>query len=370
MNDKLNIYIDKGMDVGRIANPDTAFEVASTINEGIDVPFPPGSDFLHKLWWRATHAKSRYAAGEGTKSADSQAQKTVDQAQKTVDAERRDTLTDLQNKTAYEQDRRALYRHLSQNEEIIVVQIDMGLLNYFNQARGSDVGDLYLKKAATLIDGTSFSNTQHIFQSCSFAQGYHKSGDEFVVLLKTGKNSAREVESSIRKSLAENMAILDLPGGNVVIGDSDQAYAVQRDVLLDLGITTAGHANDMIAKVLAKAGLSEQIQRSELLEITVDRIAEVRMNIHKAIKRIGMLRQLLLEDERLFNQVYPYAAKGAFAIHERNLKQLDSEPYIKSWVTDIYRKRLKNEAQRMTDPFQKHLFLTLAEEIQSYVNEA
>lgn len=363
MNDKLNIYIDKGIDVGRIANPDTAFEVASTINEGIDVPFPPGSDFLHKLWWRATHAKSRYAAGEGTKSADSQAQKTVD-------AERRDTLTDLLNKTAYEQDRKTLYSHLSENEEIITVQIDMGLLNYFNDVRGHEFGDLYLKQAARLIDGTSFLNIQDIFRSCSFAQGYHKSGDEFVVLLKTGKNSAREVESSIRKSLAENIAILDLPGGNIIIGELDNGYSVNRDILLDFGITSASQASDMVNKVLAKTEVLKSTQRHEFLAVTADRLAEVRMNIQKARKRIGMLRQLLLEDERMFSQVYPFAAKGALAIHESKLRQLDSEIYIGEWIKAIYTQRLKNEAQRMTDPFQKHLFLTLAEEIQSYVNEA
>lgn len=357
-----NPYIEHGLDVGRVKDPLVAHEMANTINARVDEKYPPRTGWFQRLLWRVTGARQRYAEREGTDSAHYQAQETVEK-------ERRDPLTGLLNKTAYHQDRQALYANVSPDEEIIVARMDMGMLNYFNQTRGHGAGDQYLKQAALLVDGTSFQNVQDIYQSCRFAGAYHESGDEYVVLLKTSKDNSGEIMDTLRTVLSKNIYKLTLPGGKVAVGDTENRYVVEEDILLDIGVTTATEARNMLETVLEAGDLKREINQIALIAEVADRIADVRVDIQKAKKRVRMLKKLLSQDRGLYLQIYAYAAKGALAIGEEELGTLDTDETINDWIANVFAQRLMNDAKRKDDPFQKKLFEELAKTTARFVSE-
>lgn len=353
MQETQSPYIQSGPNVGRVADPLVAHEMANTVDSRFNEKFASHAGWFQKLLWRVTGARQRFAIREGTDSAHYQAQETVEK-------ERTDPLTGLLNKTAYHQDRESLYSDITDGEEVIVARLDMGLLNYFNQVRGHGVGDEYLKQAATLIDGVSFQNLQDIYRSCVFARAYHESGDEFVILLKAKKNRAGEVVHTLRRVLYQNIHNLALPGGDITVGDKGNEYKVDKGILLDIGITTSTEGRQMLGNVLLQGDPKRDIKRSALMGKVVDRIADTRVDMSKAIKRLRMLRELLLQDRALYMQIYSYASKGALSVEEEVLRSLVTDENIHDWVARIYVSRLENDARRNDDVFQKRLAIELA----------
>lgn len=355
-------YIRNGPDVGRVADLLVAHEIAHTINNRLDEKLPSHAGWFQKLLWRVTEARQRFATREGTDSAHYQAQETVEK-------ERRDPLTGLLNKTAYHQDRAALYANIADDEEVIIARLDMGLLNYFNQARGHGIGDEYLKQAATLINGVSFKNIQAIYGRCSFVGAYHESGDEYVVMLRAKKDRARDVADNLRRELSENIRVLELPGGDIVVGDVGNEHKVDREILLDIGITTATEGREMLEAILNKEIEIRGFNQAALIAETVDRIADARVDIRKAKKRLRMLRMLLLRDKNLYLQIYSYAAKGALSVDDKQLLDLDTDEKINNWISRIYASRLENDARRKDDLYQKHLAEELSKVVDRFVEE-
>lgn len=343
-----------------MADPLVAHEAANVINELVDREFPSNEGRLRQWLWRVTGARSRFAERQGTTVA-------VQLASQAVKHERMDPLTGLGNKVAYRQDRSVLYANLADGEEIIIVRFDMGMLNYFNQVRGHAEGDKYLQEAARLVDGASFPEIAALFRQCDFARGYREGGDEFALLIKVPKDRTNAVLQALREKAYEKMNDLNLPGGDFVLGYNG-SLTVGRQFLLDMGFSTASESREVLEKIGWRS-LKRDSHGAALLGAVADRIADARVDVSKARKRIRTLRDVFLSDRSAFRALYPFAAKGALAIEEEELGRLSDDENIKQFVARVFAARLKNDARRASDRFQRRLALILSLKIPALVHE-
>lgn len=91
----------------------------------------------------------------------------------------RDQLTELYNRTAFEEDMEKLD---DQKEETLIIMMDLNDLKKCNDTLGHDAGDRYIKNAATMIN-----KVFHDVGKC-----YRIGGDEFCAVLKTGEVNAQK----------------------------------------------------------------------------------------------------------------------------------------------------------------------------------
>ena len=87
---------------------------------------------------------------------------------------RRDALTKVNNRTAYEQEERVLQEKIvsEDNLEFAIAMFDVNNLKLINDSRGHEAGDAYLVRASRLICNT--------FKHCPV---YRMGGDEFLAVL-------------------------------------------------------------------------------------------------------------------------------------------------------------------------------------------
>ena len=94
--------------------------------------------------------------------------------QRLIEIMRRDALTKVNNRTAYEQEERVLQEKIvsEDNLEFAIAMFDVNNLKLINDSRGHEAGDAYLVRASRLICNT--------FKHCPV---YRMGGDEFLAVL-------------------------------------------------------------------------------------------------------------------------------------------------------------------------------------------
>ncbi|MBI3955921.1 diguanylate cyclase [Candidatus Gottesmanbacteria bacterium] len=291
-----------------------------------------------------------------------------------------DQMTELHNHRAFHEDLEALVSQeldkssRGESEDnvgiVTVVRFDVGMLNMQNALRGHRAGDQYKITMADLIRTVSqnlkkWANTpreKYLYEKFDYFRTYVVGGDEFAMIVKGTKSDVETFLGFLHDDLLSPESLLDEFTALEINGET---YHLDRELFLDYGIAYLDKEVQSFLSI-------QSGESSAKAAILLDMVSDQCVDSQKAIKRLRFFASLVSEKRfRLFERVYPYAAKGALEVNREELEEMlrgDLGENCRNFVIRIMLARNQTEMARVDDPFRKGVRQFITDHISSWVS--
>lgn len=291
-----------------------------------------------------------------------------------------DQMTELHNRSAFYEDLEAVItKELDSNfgEEakdgdsiVTVIRFDAGMLNMQNALRGHREGDRFKITIADLIRTMNknlkeWGNTPrelYLYEKFDYFRTYIVGGDEFAMIVKGTKSDVETFVGFLQEDLLSPKSV---PDEFTTLEEEGDTYHLDRELFLDYGIS---YLDREVRSFLINEADGRNVKAATLLDMLSDQYVDIR----KAIKRLRYFASLVAKKHsRLFERIYPYAAKGALGVSQEEIEVMltgNFEENCRDFVIRIMRARNQTEIERIDDPFRRDVRQFITNHISSWVN--